>query len=256
MMSVLEFLVSVKVLTSEVQMKKLFLVFLTLITAGIAIADERSLYNFSWLDNDKEIYVLQNRKFRKDGNFYVGGTAAYNLSQDFLDAYGGTIRAGYFFTEDWGVEFIYGKNSSTENDTAKGVKEQGTVPFYRKIDSFMGAMLMWSPFYSKINTFNKIFYFDWMFGLGLGSITTQDNRNKFDTTASNQNELTNESTVGALWNTGFRFYINQSWSLRLDLTGQTYNADKTKKTGTTGPTSKASKLYNSYDVGLGLNYAF
>ena len=52
-------------------------------------------------------------------------TAAYNLSQDFLDAYGGTIRGGYFFTEDWGVEFLYGKNSSTESDTAKGVKEQG-----------------------------------------------------------------------------------------------------------------------------------
>ncbi len=236
-------------------MKKLFLVFLSLITAMTAVADEKSLYNFSWLDNDKEIYVLQNRKFRKDGNFYIGATAAYNLSQDFLDAYGGTVRAGYFFTEDWGLEFIYGKNSSSENDTAKGVREQATVPFYRQIDSFMGAMLMWSPFYSKINTFNKIFYFDWMFGVGLGSITTRDNREKF-IAGPNENKLTEESNVGAIWNTGFRFYINESLSLRLDLTGQTYQADKTKSTGVGQPTSKASKLYNNYDVGLGLNYAF
>jgi outer membrane beta-barrel protein len=237
-------------------MKNIFLVLVTLIMSSVVIANEKSLYNFSWLDNDKEIYVLQNRKFRKDGNVYIGGTGAFNLSQNFLDAYGGTVRAGYFFSEDWGLEFLYGKNAKKENDTARGVREQGSVPFYRQIDSFMGAMLMWSPFYSKINTFNKIFYFDWMFGLGVGNITTLDNRNKFDTTAQNQNELTSESNVGAIWNTGFRFYISENWSLRLDLTGQTYSADKTKKTQSATETSKAKKLFNSYDVGLGLNYAF
>ncbi|MCM2350021.1 MAG: outer membrane beta-barrel domain-containing protein [Bacteriovoracaceae bacterium] len=237
-------------------MKKITLILVSLIMSTLVYANEKSLYNFSWLDNDKEIYVLQNRKFRKDGSIYIGGTLGYNLSQEFLDAYGGTIRAGYFFTEDWGLEFLYGKNTSEENDTAKGVKEQGTVPFYRDIDSFVGAMVMWSPFYSKINTFNKVFYFDWMFGLGVGSITTKDNRNKFDTTAPNQDSLTSESVIGALWNTGFRFYINESWSLRLDLTGQTYSADKTKKTQAASETSKATKLFNNYDVGLGLNYAF
>jgi outer membrane beta-barrel protein len=237
-------------------MKNLILILVTLITSTFVFAAEQSLYNFSWLDKDKEVYVLQNRKFRKVENFYVGTTAAYNLSQEFINAFGGTARAGYFFTEDWGLEFAYGKNTNTENDTAKGVREQGTVPFYRQIDSYLGAMLMWSPFYSKINTFNQIFYYDWMFGAGVANITTKDNRNKFDTTSLNQDELTTESTLGALWNIGLRIYLNQSWSLRLDITGQTYSADKVKKTGTTGPTSSASKLYNNYDLGLGLNYAF
>lgn len=220
-------------------------------------ANEKSLYNFSWLDNDKEIYVLQNRKFRKVSTVYIGGTGAYNLSQDFLTAYGGTIRGGYFFTEDWGIELVYGKNTNTENDTAKGVKEQGTVPFYRQIDSFVGAMIMWSPFYSKINTFNKVFYFDWMFGAGAGSFTTKDNRNKFNTGVTvDTNALTSESNMGALWNTGFRFYLSENWSLRLDLTGQVYKADKVKSTGVGQPTTKASKLYSNYDLGVGLNYAF
>ena len=234
----------------------MFLVFVMLIISPMVLGNEKSFYNFSWLDNDKEIYVLQNRKFRKDGSIYIGATGAYNLSQDFLDAYGGTIRAGYFFSEDWGIEFLYGKNTNKENDSAKGVKEQGTVPFYRQIDTFTGAMIMWSPFYSKINTFNKIFYFDWMFGVGAGNITTKDNRNKFDTTSPNHNELTGENNMGVIWNTGFRFYLNEDWSLRLDLTGQTYRADKIKRTGISGPTSETTKIYNSYDVGLGLNYAF
>lgn len=237
-------------------MKKTLLFLMLLIMSTVALAAENSLYNFSWLDSDKEIYVLQNRKFRKVDNLYVGATGSFNLSQAFVDSYGGTLRAGYFFSEDWGLEFVYGKNSNSENDTAKGVREQSTVPFYRQIDSYMGAMLMWSPFYSKINTFNQIFYFDWLFGVGVGSITTEDNRNLFDTSATNRNELVSESNIGALWMTGLRFYVNQSWSVRLDLTGQTYNADKVTRSGQTGPTSKKSKLYNNYDLGLGLNYAF
>jgi outer membrane beta-barrel protein len=234
-----------------------FLLLSFLFISTLTWANEKSLYNFSWLDQDKEIYVLQNRKFRKAQSLYLGGTIGYNLSQAFVDAYGGTARAGYFFKEDWGIEFIYGKNNNSENDTARGVKSQGTVPFYRSIDSFMGAMLMWSPFYSKINTFNQIFYFDWMFGVGVGNISTKDNRNKFDTTALNTDELTTETQTGAIWNTGFRFYLNPSWSLRLDITGQTYNGQKTTRSGGAGsPTSKSTKLYNSYDIGLGMNYAF
>lgn len=237
-------------------MKKIFVVLMMIIT-GSVIASEKSLYDFPWLDGDKEIYVLQNRKFRKAENVYIGITGAYNLSQDFLDAYGGTIRGGYFFSEDWGIELIYGKNKSSENDTARGVRQQGTVPFYRQIDSFMGAMLMWSPFYSKINTFNKIFYFDWMFGFGAGTINTKDNRNKFNPASPDKDKLTDESNFGGLWNTGFRFYISETWSLRLDLTGQVYQADKTMQVGGVGnPTSKSSKIYSTYDLSLGLNYAF
>ena len=238
-------------------MKNILVILTTLMISTAIYASEKSVYNFSWLDEDKEVYVLQNRKFRKVDTFYVGGTFAYNLSQDFLDVYGGTARAGYFFTEDWGVEAVFGGNTSTESDTAKGVKSQGAFPFYRDIKSYMGAMVMWSPFYSKINTFNKVIYFDWQFGLGVASISTEDNRNLFDSSlsSSQQGSMTKESNIGALWSTNLRFYLSQHWSLRLDITGVSYNADKT--TGDTGGNkSTSSKLFTNYDLGLGLNYAF
>lgn len=222
----------------------------------LSYASEKSLYDFSWLDKDKEIYVLQNRKFRKSGRFYVGATGVKTLSGVFVDSYGGSARAGYFFKEDWGFEFVYGKNVGSENDTAKGVREQASsVPYYRKIDSYMGAMLMWSPFYSKINTFNKVFYFDWIFGLGVAQVTTLDNRNKFEVGSADQNKLTRENNMGALWNTGLRFYMSDSWSLRLDITGQTYKANKTRRVGT-AQTTNSSRLFTNYDLGLGLNYSF
>ena len=236
-------------------MKKLFLILVSLISMA-AVADEKSLYRFSWLDKDKEIYVLQNRKFRKDGKVYLGITGAKTMNGAFINAYGGTGRAGYFFREDWGVELVYGKTSGSENDTAKGVKEQTTVPYYRKIDSYVGGMVMWSPFYSKINTFNRIFYFDWMFGLGAASVTTKDNRNKF-TPGAKENALTTESNMGVLWDTGLRFYINESWSIRADITGLHYSAKKTKQPGGPGKAlSSSSLMFSNYDLGIGLNYTF
>jgi outer membrane beta-barrel protein len=228
----------------------------TLLFSGTVLASEKSLYEFSWLDKDKEIYVLQNRKFRKDGKVYIGGTVAKTLNGAFIDAYGASFRGGYFFREDWGIELIYGKTSGQESDTAKGVKEQGAVPFYRKIDTYMGGMVVWSPFYSKINTFNKIFYYDWTFGAGVASITTKDNRNKFDTASTNQNSLTSESTMGAIWNTGFRFYLSESWSIRLDFTGMHYNANRQRKPTGSSSQIKSSSLYSNFDLGLGLNYSF
>lgn len=226
----------------------------SIFVSGIAHAAEKSVYDFSWLDQDKEIYVLQNRKFRKDGRFYVGVNGVKTLSGAFIDSYGVSLRAGYFFKEDWGLELLYGKNSGDENDTAKGVKSQGTVPFYRKIDSYYGGLVTWSPFYAKINAFNQVFYYDWTFGAGLASLQTQDNRRKFDSIPSNA--LTSESAMAGIWNIGFRFYLTQSWSLRFDFTGFHYNADKSSRQGTSGPVSKSSTLNSTYDMGAGLNYSF
>ncbi len=235
-------------------MKNIFLVLVCALMSSAVMASERSLYDFQWLDKDKEVYVLQNRRFRKVDKVYVGVNGVKTMSGAFINSYGVSARAGYFMKEDWGIEFAFGKNSGSENDTAKGVKEQGTVPFYRKVETYMAAMVMWSPFYSKINTFNKVFYFDWMLGAGVASIKTADNRNKFVTVSDDS--LTSENNMGAIWNTGFRFYINDHWSLRIDLTGLHYNADKTTKQQGSLSSSKSSNLFSNYDLGFGLNYTF
>lgn len=233
-------------------MKNIFLVLVCALMSSAVLASEKSLYDFQWLDKDKEVYVLQNRRFRKVDKVYVGVNGVKTMSGAFINSYGVSARAGYFLREDWGIEFAYGKNSGSENDTARGVRDQSTVPFYRKVESYMAAMVMWSPFYSKINTFNKVFYFDWMLGAGVASIKTADNRNKFVSVADDS--LTSENNMGAIWNTGFRFYINDHWSLRLDLTGLHYNADKSTKKQ--GANVKTNSIFSNYDLGIGLNYTF
>ncbi len=216
-------------------------------------ASEKSVYYFSLLDKDKEVYVLQNRKFRKAGKVYIGVSGVKTLSGAFIDQMGAYGRVGYFFNEYWGFELAYGKYSGSENDTAKAVKQQGTIPFYRKLDTVTGALLWWSPFYGKINTFNEIFYFDWMFGLGGAKVQTLDNRNKFTPAAGGS--LTSESSTALMWSTAMRFHINQSWSLRLDFSGLHYNANRTSRIGS-GASFTKKQLNSTYDVGLGLVFAF
>ncbi len=221
----------------------------SVLTQGIAA--EKSRYDFSWLDKDKEVYVLQNRKFRKDSKFFVSALGGVTTSGAFVDATVLQGRAGFFFAEEWGVELLYSKNSSEENDTAKAVFASSQVEaFVRKVQNYYGGMVLWSPFYAKINTFNQIVYFDWIFGLGAATLTDQNNANKVDTTTVSD-VLIEESHTGLMWEAGMRFYISPSWSLRMNLTTIHYSAVRSSKN------AADEKVWNSnYDMTVGVNYTF
>ncbi|GAB4009509.1 MAG: hypothetical protein Fur0010_00250 [Bdellovibrio sp.] len=231
-------------------LKVLFLLPMLFVTV---MASERDVYNFSWLDPDKEVYVLQNRKYRKDGKFHVNLGAGLTTSGAFVDAKTFQGRAGYFFREDWGFEFLYAKNSGTENATAASVRSDGvsgSIPFRRIVDSYMGGMLMWSPFYAKINTFNKIIYLDWLLGLGVAKIEETNNRDEFLTGLISSAQTTGSHT-GLMWDTSLKFYLNENWDIRTDLTVVHYKAEKPTRSST-----KEESYYSNWDFSLSLGYSF
>lgn len=190
-----------------------------------ASASTTSVYNFSWLDPDKEVYVLQNRKYRKANRLHAYAGGGKTLSGAFIDSTTLQGRVGYFATESLGFEFVYANNNGKENSTAQLLRDEGGArPFRRVIDDYMGGMILWSPFYSKINTFNKILYFDWILGLGFAKV--QENNNKIEF----QNQLltapaTEERHNALMWNLGVKFFINYYASLRIDLTGTHFRAE-------------------------------
>lgn len=231
-------------------MKPLILLLFSFFYSAIFAAED-SIYDFSWLDKDKEVYVLQNRKFRKKGALYVGGTLGRSVSGAFIDSAEANGVLGFFFKENFGIEISYTKADGSENKTSDAVFSQGSVPFYRKIDTATTAMLMWAPFYSKINTFNKIFYYDWMFGLGGASVSTLDNRNAFPG-GSDADTLTKETLNGIAWMTAFRFYITPNWSTRIDFRATHVNADS----AINGENDTEKRWNNYYNFNIGLNYAF
>lgn len=230
----------------------LALLLLSLILSQQVIASEKDVYEFSWLDPDKEVYVLQNRKFRKEGHLYFNLGAGITTSGAFVDSSAVQGRVGFFVSENFGFEILYSKNIGKENDTAKAVRGAGmagggTTPFRRIIDSYNGAMILWSPFYSKINTFNSIVYMDWIFGLGLTQIKEKNNKLAFENSMLKDQE-TLESHTGLLWEAGLKFYLDPCFSIRTDLTAFHYSAKNIAIAGST--------LKSNYDATMSLGYTF
>lgn len=217
-----------------------------------AYGGEKNTYTFGWLDPDKEVYVLQNRKYRKDGKLYINVGGGITTSGAFVGANNYQFRTGYFFMEDWGFEFLYSMNSGKENDVADSVRNNGgsgSVPFRRITNNYMGGSFVWSPFYGKVNTFNTIVYFDWFLGLGYVKLT--ETNNKQELLVSDKTEQT-ETHNGVMWNTALRFYINETWNTRLDLTGIHYRGQKVRQNNT----NNGDAWYTNYDLTLSLGFVF
>lgn len=215
-------------------------------------AAEDQTYNFSWLDPDKEVYVLQNRKFRKAGRLHISAGAGITTSGPFVDSQTLQTRFGFFFKEEWGAEFIYAKNSGEENDTAALLRNEGgagSVPFRRIVDNYMGGMILWSPFYTKINTFNKIIYLDLILGVGIAKLEETNNQEEFLTDGINLEETT-QSHTGVMWNVGAKFFINERFSLRADLTTIHYQAE------VASDTSNEKAWNENFDLALSLGVSF
>jgi outer membrane beta-barrel protein len=234
--------------------KKVFLIisFSIISLPHQAFSSESSVYKFDWLDSDKEIYVLQNRKFRKDKSLYVGATGNFTTSGAFIDSIGYSAVAGFFFTENWGVELIYNSASPETNSTYELAKDNALIPYFRQVNDYVGAMLMWSPFYSKINTFDQIFYYDWIFGVGAAQVNTSNNINSFGT--STESTLQDEAGTGILWTSALRFYITETFSIRLDFRGLHTQFDTPIGDEADGNFQKT--WFHHYDMGFGLNITF
>jgi outer membrane beta-barrel protein len=223
----------------------------SLFLSSKVIAAENDIYEFSWLDPDKEVYVLQNRKFRKADRLYVNTGGGITTSGAFVDSTSIQGRAGVFLTEGFGVEGLYAKNSGKENATAAGVRSStggSATPFRRIVENYWGVMATWSPFYSKTNTFNSIIYMDWIFGVGYAQLTEKNNKLDFSGDVALKNIPTTESHSGLIWEAGLMFYLSQNFTLRTDLTAVHYSAANVKTTG--------NSIKSNFDATVSIGYTF
>jgi outer membrane beta-barrel protein len=239
--------------SKSISILSLFSFFLILMgSINQSFAAEGDTYSFTWLDPDKEVYVLQNRKFRKRNRAHISLGAGLTASGAFVDSTNFQGRLGYFFREEWGFEAIYSINNGEENSTATSVRNNGrtgSIPFRRIVDSYMGGMVLWSPFYAKINTFNKIIYLDWIIGLGMAQL--EESNNKLEFTVTNNNTITTENHTGLMWDVGMKFYLDESFDARIDLTTIHYKANQPNANG-----EEKSTYYSNWDVTFSVGYNF
>lgn len=216
---------------------------------------EDSVYDFLWLDPDKSVYVLQNKTFRKSNTFSVEASFLTTLGKAFQDTYGVDLKGQYYFSEHYGVEVFHTRYTNTDSDDFKNVVSvtsanngNPTYPFVRRLNAATGALFLVSPFYGKINTFNKIYYFDWSFGLGFALLNAESNINSV-TEVNAPNNYESESFTALVYKTSFKFHVNRNWSSVIDLRNMNYQA--------AGPINKSNKeLRNNWDFMIGVGYKF
>jgi len=201
-------------------------------------------YNFSWLDPDKKISVLQNRKFQKKGKALFSIMGGMGWSNPYRDTLTFDPRVAYYFAENWGIEVFYNIISNKENTTIKALKASSSsaIPNIREIRSQYGALLHWAPWYAKINVFNKILYFDWYFEGGLGVVGTYLDTN---TLVSGSPSFKPEDKTAFFLGTGHQFHITQQFGVRLDVLAAYYKALDQGETGN-------SVYFSNYQFSFGL----
>ena len=200
-------------------------------------ADEKDLYDFMWLDPDKKVYVLQNKVHKKAQSVYLNVGYGKGLSSTFQDTSLLHTNFGFYLTEEWALEGLYSKYNNSDNDDLENLKRlNGSIPFIRSIESNYGLLAKWSPFYGKINTFNKIFYFDWSFGLGLGKINSKSNATSV-AVPTQANTTSDEKYTSVIAKTGFSFHASKNIHIGLDVLLNNYKAPGPTINGVT-PSSK------------------
>lgn len=228
------------------------LLFSFTLSAPALKADEKDLYDFLWLDPDKKVYVLQNKIHKKAQTFFFNIGGGLGLSSDFQNTKLVHTNFGYSISEEWAVEVLYSKYNNSDNDALNNLKRiNGSVPFIRSVEKNYGALVKWSPFYGKINTFNKIFYFDWSFNLGLGKIETKSNA-KSVAIPSQANTFSQEKYTSVIAKTGLSFHLNKNIHVGLDLIMNNYKAPGPTVNGVTSKT----KVRNNMDTVLTFGVSF
>lgn len=220
--------------------------------SSVVRASERDLYDFLWLDPDKSVYVLQNKTFKKKHSFY--GSVGYlrGLSSEYQDTAGFKLEAGFFLHEEWAIDIFWSKYSNSDNDAFKSLATiNQSVPFLRRPLTNYAIGAVWAPFYGKINTFNKIFYFDWSFGLGIGKYESESNANSVST-PSVANTYSKESYTSIVTKTKLRFHATKNFHVDLELLRNNFKAPGPRIPNRT----QSDSWRNNTDFIIGIGFSF
>jgi outer membrane beta-barrel protein len=203
-------------------------------------------YSFQWLDPDKKIYVLQNRRYEKSGQLLLSLMGGFGGNSAYKTTYNLDPRMAYYFTEEWGVEafFIFSRNNNNNSLRALKRSSPQAIPVLREVTNQYGGLLHWAPWYAKINFFNWILYFDWYLTAGLGLSQTDVDLN---TKATGAPQILKESLVTYYVGTGHQFHLTERWVFRMDFLAGFYRAPVF---GNEGESVWFSNI--GFDLGVGL----
>lgn len=181
-----------------------------------------------------EISVIQKRFLPKTGRFQLFGGATVLTNNPFFNTLGFVGKAGYFFSETWGIELNYFGLTTSEREVTRELRDVQNVATENLVtaESFMGLDLMYVPVYGKMSWFdNRIIPFDLYFSAGYGSTGTN----------------TGQGAGTLHLSTGQIFAISKAYAFRWDFSWNFYNTK-----GING----AESTFNNLFLTVGLSWFF
>jgi len=216
---------------------------------GVSNAEEDDLDDhetaLTWMETRDKVYVLQNRRYVKEGRLVLSTMLSTGFSNPYRSHYSLDPRVTYFMSESFALEGFYTLTSNKPNATYQALTVFPQYPQVRQITAQYGGLLQYTPWYAKINVFNAILHFDWYFSLGVGQVATEVDVN---TIKGNPFQYVQDNLTGWFLGTGQWFHVTQNLQFRIDVTGSFYQA----ASGLTGEKS----WFSNYNFGTGIGWKF
>ncbi len=178
-----------------------------------------TLSDLSKLQPFSEVTVLQRRYMPKSGRIQLFAGLSDMVNDPWNNTAGLNVRAGYSFTEAWGLEVAYYALSASPTQAAQGLLSQNNVNAQSLgyVTGFTGGYLTWTPIYGKMSFgTKKIVPFDMYFSVGGGQTS-------LSSVPQSGSTLGVPSTASGLsLATGQIYAITRSVGFRWDLNLNTY----------------------------------
>lgn len=200
-------------------MKFIFLTILLITLPTLSLSDEvnvEAIKKKYWTKGEKtKLGVVQNRKYSKTGKWQLGVLGGLVSSDPFLDTQSLGVSAGYHFNEYFSLSVMAWKFMVSDSAAHQKFREfQGAEASTNKPNYYVGAEGSASLIYGKLSLLGEsIIYYDLYFTLGSGVTATETG--KYFT-----------PSVGI----GQRFFLSNSFSLRIDFRQMVYRETLIEKT--------------------------
>lgn len=185
--------------------------------------DLKKLEDKYWSAKDEDYSVIQNRTFSKSGKFYLSGVYGTLLNDPFAKSKPFGLDAGYYFSEDFGIEASYLVNNSEESDSVGKFKAFGATvkPNYNLPGNAYALSATYTPFYAKLAFMNMaIMYFDMGFTAGFGmSEYEQVTINNVTGQEVKTKKTSPHFEIGVMQ----QLFLSKNFALRLDIKNSFYN---------------------------------
>ncbi|MEY4617109.1 MAG: hypothetical protein RJB66_2069 [Pseudomonadota bacterium] len=191
------------------------------------------------LSNFSDISIIQKKFLPKSYRFQLYGGLNFLTNNPFFDTYGVNARLNFFFTETIGLELNYWRHKVSDRLVTSDLSSKYNITTKTMLSSngYMGASLLFVPFYGKMTFMDKrIIPYDLYVSVG-GGVT--------------ETSYIDKAAPSVHLGAGEIFALSKSLAWRWDFSNVQYTA-KVPEVSTTGALNDTGKKRTISDLYLGI----